>query len=199
MWQLVIFYNYIIRTFTIFAAPLSETYFTVLYYYFPQDDIVFVENSTIKFGCTYENFFKLKLLSFDYCVFNNVIDNQTLKVVATGLDKLPINLDPETRLSLIPKPCNFQFIMVLLNTKDKSIDITNILNNKDNYYYVQNAIILDSNFIDWIGLKHLQANLNDVTVVVLDNNAEEITITHNQRIRLGTNGYTVEMDDQCRI
>jgi len=86
--------------------------------------------------------------------------------------------------------------MVLLKTDNKSFDITNILNNNDNFYYVQNTIILDDKFIDWICLKHLRVKPIGVTVVALDNNAEEITLTAEQGIRLGTNGYTVELINQ---
>lgn len=199
MWQFIMFANYITRILTIFIITLKDTYFAVLYQYFPPDDIVFIENSTIKFGCTYNNFFQLTVHSYDYLVFNHTVDNKILKKLTTTIKDLPIHQDFETNLALIPKPCNFQFIMVILNTATGSFDITNILNNNDNFYYVQNATILDDKFIDWIFLKHLHVKPIDVTVVALDNNAEEITLTAEQCIRLGTNGYTVELISQPRI
>ena len=199
MWQLVILYNYIIRTLTILTTSLKETYFIILHCYFPPNEIVFIENSTIKFGCRYDNFFKLALPSFDYFVFNHNIDNLVLKKISSSIEDLPIHLDQETNLPLLPKPCNFQFIMVLFKTGDKSFDITNILNDKDNFYYVQNATIFDNNFIDWICVKHLHVKLTGITVVALDNNVEEIILKENQCIRLGTNGYTVELINEIKI
>jgi hypothetical protein len=193
MWQAVIFYNYIIRTLTIIAIIFKETYFVVLYNYYPPDDIVFIENSMIKFGCRYNTFYQSKLSSFDYCVFNHKIDNRMLKKIVTSIEDIPIHSNQQKNLSLVPKPCNFQFIMVLFKTGEDSFDVTNILNNIDNFYYIQNSILFDKNFIDWICLKHLLVNLTDITVVILDNNATEITITPNQCIKLGTNGYTVEI------
>ena len=193
MWQFVIIMNYIMRTLTTLSTTVSNQYYSILYYYYPPDDIVFIENSMIKFGCTYDNFFNLTFSSFDYYVFNNNVDNKILKKIATSLEDLPICLDHNSNKALLLTPCNFQFIMVLFKTNNESFDMTNILNNKDNYYYVQNATIFDSNFIDWICLKHLRVKLTGVTVVVLDNSAEEITITPEQCIRLGTNGYTVEL------
>jgi hypothetical protein len=198
MWQLVILYNYIIRSLIILTASLKDTYFIILYYYFPPDDIIFIENFTIKFGCRFENFFKLTLRSFDYFVFNHTVDNKTLKKISSSIKELPIYIDTESNLPLLPKPCYFQFIMVLFKTGDKSFDITNILNDKDNFYYVQNAIIFDNNFIDWICLKHLKIKLTDVIVAILDNNAEEINITQEQCIHLGTNGYSIELINESK-
>ena len=199
MWQLVIFYNYIMRILSTVTKYLKETYFIILYHYYPQNDIVFIENSTIKFGCMYNNFFKLTLQSFDYCAFSHTVDNKTLKKLTTTIEDLPIHLDYEANLPLIPKACTFQFIMVLFKTQGESFDITNILNNNDNFYYVQNAIILNRNFIDWICFNHLQIKPTNITVIILDNNAEEVTLSQDQCIRLGTNGYTVELINQPRI
>jgi len=193
MWQFVILYNYIERALTILTRTLKNTYFIILHCYFPPNEIIFIENSEIKFECRYDNFLKLALpSSFDYFVFNHIVDNHILKKISSSIKELPIHLDQETNLPLLPKPCNFQFIMVLFKTGDKSFDITNILNNKDNFYYVQNATIFDTNFIDWICLKHLKLKLTDVVVVILDNNVEEIILTENQCICLGTNDYSVE-------
>ena len=193
MWQFIILYNNIIHILSIVTTPLKNTYFILFNYYFPPNDIIFVENSAIKFECRYDNFFNFKLTSFDYCVFHNTIDNKILKKITNSIEDIPIHTDEKANLPLILKPCNFQFILVLLKTADKSFDITNILNNKDNFYYVQNATIFDNNFIDWICLKHLKIKLTDTNIVIIDNNAEEITITQDQCIHLGTNGYNIEL------
>jgi hypothetical protein len=133
--------------------------------------------------------------NFDYFVFNHISDNKILQKLATNIQEIPIHQDIELNVSLILKPCEFQFIMVLFKTAEGTIDITNIINNKDNFYYVQDATIFDANFINWIGIKYLKKTLDNVTTVFLDNNVQEITLNSNQYIKLGATTYTIMTHD----
>jgi len=129
--------------------------------------------------------------NFDYFVFNHTDDNLILKKLETNIQDFSISQDIGFNTPIALKSCEFQFIMVLIKTLDDSIDITNIINNKNNFYYVQNATIFDKNFINWIGINHLKKTIEDVTIILLDNNAQEITLNSTQYIKLETNAYTV--------
>ena len=113
LWQLLILWNFIMELLNNLIHIIKHKLYLILYYYYPPYDIIFVENSRIKFGGTYENFFNLTLHSFDYLVFNIKSNNLLLKTITTSLEDLPIYQDPIFNQSLIPKPSKIQFIMVL--------------------------------------------------------------------------------------
>ncbi len=196
MWQFTIIFNYVMRIISNIYTYFYQIYYTKLSYYYPPHDIAFIKNSEIKFTCTYNNFLTMIFFSnFDYYVFNHTVNNQILKKISTNIEDLQIYKDIELNKNLMLKPCNFQFIMVLFKIADDSIDVTNIINNKDSFYYVQEATIFDRNFINWIGINHLKKPLNNVTVVFLDDIAQEITLNSNQYIKLGTTAYTIITED----
>ena len=85
--------------------------------------------------------------------------------------------------------------MVLIKGKDYSIDITTILKDKYNYYYIQGGILFNKQFIDWLSINHLKKNLDDYSILLLDNTMNEITLEKHEFIKLNKDNYTVMSDD----
>ena len=82
--------------------------------------------------------------------------------------------------------------MVKLNFKDNSIDITNIINDNNHYYYINNYILFYKNFINWICMSYLKINPTNVSIIFLDSTANQVGLKENQYIHINSYGYTIE-------
>ena len=98
------------------------------------------------------------------------------------------------------KNCNYNFILVLLKvfpfTSDEhyEIDITNILKNNNISYYAENGILFDSNFYNWLILKHFNNKFGVIDIEgvnLIDHFADNILLTHKQYIKLKLDEYSI--------
>ena len=88
------------------------------------------------------------------------------------------------------KKTNFTFILVeIINSKNK-IDITNILNNNSNCYYLENNNLFDKNFIFWLQYNNLYIEEN-YKINIIDNNINSIELDKTKYIKLLSDSYDI--------
>lgn len=146
------------------------------------NNIYFIKNNNIIVNI---NKNKLKNIpKYDYALYRYNIENYILLYILENIN----NLNKINNFEI----CNYQFIYVTIKVEDKTIDITNILNDRNNYLYTTNTIIFNNIFMIWL-IKH-KLNLIDYinyNIVILDNNMNEITINNKQYIKLNKNDYNI--------
>lgn len=88
------------------------------------------------------------------------------------------------------KKTNFTFILVeIINSKNK-IDITNILNNNSNCYYLENNNLFDKKFIFWLQYNNLDIEEN-YKINIIDNNINTIELDKTKYIKLLSYSYDI--------
>ena len=139
--------------------------------------IFVVENSIVY----YINRSNYKKETHKYIVYRETSDDKKLMVLTNN----------DNRNNQPLEKCGFEFIMVIIKCNDKTYDITNILKNPIHYYYVNDSILFDNNFMEWINLYHLKSNLDNSEIVIMDNNIKEMTLSSGQYIHLNKNSYKI--------
>jgi hypothetical protein len=125
--------------------------------------------------------------TYEYLVYKEDNNDKMLIFLVKQLNIINRLINNEVNLQV----CNFTFIAILIRSNDKSYDITNILKDNRHYYYIIGATFFDENFFKWIGLYHLKVNLEHPTVILMDNNINEIILTSSQYIKLNETNYTI--------
>jgi len=125
-------------------------------------------------------------INWDYLIYIIKINNKILVSLYLTFD------DIKQKYNEI-EPCNFEFIFVTIKMNDNNYDITEILKNNQFYYYVNNNILFNEIFMNWLFTYHLklEIELEDYSIILLDNNATEITINNTQFIKLNKNDYEI--------
>jgi hypothetical protein len=150
-------------------------------------DIIFVKNSLVVLKANYNNINNYNIPDYDYIVYNQINDDKTLTVIVDTITEIDrININDNTLI-----PCKMTFLFVKILTENNTYDITSILNSEKNYYYVNNSILFNSLFIDWICINHLYIELNDYTIIIMDNTITEKTINSNQFIQINNDNYDI--------
>ena len=155
--------------------------------FYPKSDISFIKNSIICYQCNYTDGTDYLLNDYDYMVYTEIVLDKTLIKIINNMNQL---IDSHNT-NLIMQPCEFEFIMVLISDRNGSIDISHILKDKHNYYYVQDGLLFTKNFMNWLCINHLKRNLDDYHIVFLDNNTNEITLENHEFIKLSRDSYTI--------
>jgi len=148
-------------------------------------NLLVVNNSIIKYD-NYVDFIKTKE-SYDYLIYRNKANTIMLTRLINNIDLIKQLKDNALTL----QPCNFEFIMVIIKNNDKSHDISHILKNHKNYYYVAGATLFDTNFMKWINLYYLKVELNNPQIIIMDNAIKDITLSGSQYIKLNQTDYTI--------
>ena len=149
------------------------------------NNLLIVNNSIVKYS-NYIDFIKTNEL-YDYLIYRIKINNVMLTQLIYDRDL--INQLKNNKPNL--QACNFEFIMVIIKNNNKSHDISNILKNHKNYYYVAGATLFDTNFMNWINLQYLNIELNNPQIMIMDNTIKEITLSGSQYIKLNQTDYTI--------
>ena len=87
--------------------------------------------------------------------------------------------------------CKFRFILAMIKTDNKKIDITKYLHNDNKSYYLENSILFDKNFNNWLCINYLNEVLDNIKICLIDHNANEIELNSSQFIKLGINNYHI--------
>ena len=178
----------ICRKFQYVLSISTKYYKKFMQYLSPTFDMLFIKNNNIFYIYNHSDIIKYLPLDYDYIIYNKTLQDKTLiKIISQQIDQLIDlqNIDKNFKF------CEFEFIMVLVKGIDYSIDITNILKDKQNYYYVQDSILFDKHFINWFSINHLKRNLDNCYIVFLDNNINQIILNNNEFIKLSKNDYTI--------
>ena len=122
-------------------------------------------------------------LDYDYIVYKYNFEDKIYTIILSDIDNFNEN-------KLITT-CNFQFIYVTIKTDEKTIDITNILKDNKNYFYITDSILFNDVFMFWIFNYKLNIYLNNYTICILDNNLNKIILNKNEYIKLNNNNYEV--------
>ena len=122
-------------------------------------------------------------LDYDYIVYKYNFEDKIYTIILSDIDNFNEN-------KLITT-CNFQFIYVTIKTDEKTIDITNILKDNKNYFYITDSILFNDVFMFWIFNYKLNIYLNNNNICILDNNLNKIILNKNKYIKLNNNNYEV--------
>jgi hypothetical protein len=149
--------------------------------YFYNNDILFIKNNKIiKYSKHSDN---INIPVCDFCVINYK-DNNNYEL-SRVTDNYSFIDFPDKRL------CNFNFMLVIFNIDNQEYDITKILKNNNHTYYLQDAILFTNYFNKWICMNYLHCFFNDITIRIIDHNANQIQLTSNQYIKLHSNTYSI--------
>ena len=122
-------------------------------------------------------------LDYDYIVFKYRFEDKLYTTILSD-----INDFNENKLISI---CNFQFIYVTIKSDEKTIDITNILKNNKNNFYIRDSILFNDVFMLWIFNYKLNIYLDNYTICILDNNLNKLILNKNEYIKLNYNNYDI--------
>lgn len=159
-------------------------------YYYNSKDILFIKDFNI-IQHNNHNDFKFnfdKIPKADYCVitYQHKDDiNKTINYYTRVTDNYNFLHNPNKNI------CSFTFILVTLESKDKKYDITKYIKNDYHNYYLEDAIMFDKNFNNWLCYNFLKEKLDNIKITILDNNVNQISLSDNQYIKLGLNNYHI--------
>ena len=97
------------------------------------------------------------------------------------------NIDTLNIIGLVP--CKFEFLLVLIKIGAESHDITSILKNNKNYYYVVNNYLFNESFMNWLFINHIKKKFVEYNIYILDNMTNEIVLNKTQCIHLQQDNY----------
>jgi len=121
---------------------------------------------------------------YDYIVYKKQILDKSLVIQEKTIENV------QKKYNEI-QPCKYEFLLVILRADKITYDITSILRNDKNYYYVINSVLFDKQFIDWLSIHHLNTQLTNYTISLIDNNMKEINIDSSNYIKLLESRYEV--------
>ena len=127
-------------------------------------------------------------IKYNYIIYKKILDDKTLITFNDHIDDIQ-----QIKQEILP--CNFEFLIVVIKVEEKSYDITSILKNKKNYYYVVNNYLFNVSFMNWLFINHIKKNFLEYNIVILDNMANEIIINKTQSIRLHKTCYEIINND----
>lgn len=162
---------------------VNRLYIQFCMYFYKEKDIVFVKQNKIIKTLDFNNIENIP--KSEYFVINYDVENKKLVKVSDDYSILDY---PEN----IPSCCSFRFILVALKSNDKSIDIGKYLYNDDKTYYLENSILFDKNFVNWMCINYLKEDLQEVKINIIDHNANSIELDSSQYIKLGLNNYHID-------
>lgn len=166
-----------------FLLYINRLYIQLYMYFYREKDILFVKDNKIIKKLNFNNIEKIP--KSEYFVINYNVENQKLVKVTDDYNTLdyPNN---------IPNSCNFRFILAVIKFNNETIDVTNYLYNDEKTYYLENSILFDKNFINWLSINYLKKDLNDIKINIIDHNANTIELDSSQYIKLGLNNYHID-------
>jgi hypothetical protein len=131
------------------------------------------------------------IFDYDFIIYKYLLD-----------DLLTYNLFTKTHFNNInkkiflsnyqPQLTEYKFILVKLFYNNKDYDITNIIKNKNNYFYVENNKLFDKVFMEWFCKKFLNIDYDSSMYIELyDNLMNKHQIYSNNYIILKKNNFDI--------
>jgi len=158
-------------------------YYDLYVYFNTNSDILFIKNNRVIKKYNFTNIDNIP--KSDYFVVNYNNNNNNLVKISDDYSILDY---PEK----IPDVCKFRFILAMIKTDDKKVDITKYLHNDNESYYLENSILFDKNFNNWICMNYLNEEFDNIKINLIDHNANEIELNSSQFIKLGINNYHID-------
>ena len=152
-------------------------------YFNTNNDILFIKDNRVIKKNNFNNIDNIP--KADYFVVNYNNNDKNLVKISDDYSILDY---PEK----IPDICKFRFILAMIITDNKKIDITKYLHNDNKSYYLENSILFDKNFNNWLCINYLNEVLDNIKITLIDHNANEIELNSSQFIKLGTNNYHID-------
>lgn len=177
-----IYMKFFVNTFNKIALVIQNIKKCIKQY---QPNILIIHNSAITYD--YCNTFNNRDIQFDYIVYKTIYDNKNCIFLTDNKE----NIIEIKNKSINLEPSNYEFIMVLIKSGNKSYDITNILKSIYNYYYINGAILFNKNFIQWICLYHLNIVLDNPEIIIMDKSVNEFLLSPSQSILLKKDSYEI--------
>ena len=179
---LFIYMKYFVNTFNKIALVIQNIKKCIKQY---EPNILIIHNSKITYD--YCNTFSKSDIKYDYIVYKTLYDNKNCIFLSDNIE----NIIEIKNKSITLEPSNYEFIMVLIKTSDKSYDISNILKSLNNYYYIDGAILFNKKFIEWISLYHLNIVLENPEIIIMDKTVKEFILSPTQSILLKKDSYEI--------
>ena len=146
-------------------------------------EVFVIENSTI-----HQKMISLKndpdYIEKECIVFRKYMENKLLMIFLTNLKNIE-------KINQGTKPCSYEFLSIIINLPEKDINITHLLNNFNNYYYIENSILFDKRFMKWMSLYHLKEKLNNYSISIIDHKVNEFKIDEKQYLLLNKCNYEI--------
>ena len=177
--------------------------FIKIYTYYIHYSKKLYDNLYIKFNKntyknTYKNnFFYVKdaseykynnvILDYDFIIYKYLVEDiQTITIFNKNNFNNMNNIDKNILFkNYIPKLTEYKFILVKIFFNDNIYDITNIIKNKNSYFYIENTILFDKYFMNWFCKKYLNINYDSSMYIELfDNLMNKYIINNNNYIIL---------------
>lgn len=104
-----------------------------------------------------------------------------------------INFSEENDKNIINNKINeILFILVKVIFNGEKFDITNILKDRNNYFYIENNILFNDKFMLWFNKKFLNINYDSTCYVeILDKNINNSKILSNNKLEIQNNDYKI--------
>lgn len=131
------------------------------------------------------------IFDYDFIIYKYLVD-----------DLLTYNLFTKTHFNNINKKMflsnyqpifvEYKFILVKLFHNNKDYDITNIIKNKNNYFYIENNKLFDKFFMEWFCKRLLNIDYETTMYIELyDNSMNKYKIYSNNYIILKKNNFDI--------
>ena len=120
-------------------------------------------------------------INYDYIIYKKLFNEKMLFAIYNNNDEFIFELTP----------CNYDFLLVVIKVDEISYDITSILKNKKNIYYVVNNYLFNESFMNWLSINHIKKSFVEYNIQIIDNNMDEIVLNKSQSIRLQKNDYEI--------
>lgn len=166
-----------------FLLYINKLYYEVWMYFNTNNDILFIKNNRVIQKNNFNNIDNIP--KADYFVVNYNNNDKNLVKVSDDYSILDY-------VKIIPDICKFRFILVMIKSDNKNIDITKYLYNENRSYYIKNSILFDKNFNNWFCMNYLNEELDNIKISLIDHNANEIELNSSQFIKLGTHNYHID-------
>lgn len=182
-----IFQKNIIYIFWYFFKTINYINFKICHFintyliYDNLNNINFIKDSKIIKNYKYINIDNIDF-KYDYVLTKNKYKDKYLINILINFNKG--NLFNEL-------PTDYQFLLVIVNVQNENFNITNILKDKNNYYYTINTLLFNKEFMNWLFFYHLKKSYSSYKIKIMDNNANLINLTENNYIILNKNNYTI--------
>lgn len=166
-----------------FLLYINKLYYDMCMYFNKNNDILFIKDNIVIKKNNFDNIDNIP--KTDYFVVNYNSNEKKLIKVSDDYNILDY---PEK----IPDICKFRFILAMIKTDNKTIDITKYLHNDNKSYYLENSILFDKNFNNWLCINYLNEELDNIKISLIDHNANEIELNSSQFIKLGIHNYHID-------
>ena len=134
------------------------------------------------------------IIDYDFIIYKHLLDDLlTYNLFTKNYFNNNYELHKKIFLSNYkPQLTEYKFILAKLFYNNKEYDITNIIKNKNNYFYVENNKIFDKIFMEWFCKRFLNIQYDSsMYIEIYDNLMNKHQIYSNNYIILRKNNFDI--------